>query len=171
MTTTFEVQQARSADGKFTHQQRSNPHSALAAPTPRRFEFPAPDVVRYTDQRCARLADAMHRATGWPIVAVGDGPDGTVGWVHAGVQNPDGLIVDIEGAHSPSDWVERWGGRVDAYGADNEHYDADAVWVHTAADYGWAGAGTPFAHVEDAADTVHATATARRIVQLLRHTQ
>jgi hypothetical protein len=94
------------------------------------------------------LADELHARTGWPVVALGDGADGVVGWVHAGVVTPAGLVLDVEGLHEPQDWAERWGAAADAYGEDHEDYDSDAVWAHDARQYGWAGPGTPFSKAE-----------------------
>lgn len=99
----------------------------------------------FTNEHCAVLADALHARTGWPIVAMGDGPDGVVGWVHAGVLTPGGLIVDVDGLHEPADWAERWGDYVDSFGRDDLDYDWEAVWVYNAAAFGWTGEGTRFA--------------------------
>lgn len=54
----------------------------------------------FTHGACGALAVAIHDTTGWPIIAVGkcDGLD-----MHYAVRRPDGLLVDIEGAHSDDD--------------------------------------------------------------------
>ncbi|AXV10061.1 hypothetical protein DVS28_b0291 (plasmid) [Euzebya pacifica] len=55
---------------------------------------------------CGALAAAMHRAHGWPVVglwATDDEP------FHVGVLAPDGLVVDIDGAHTPQEWAMAYG--------------------------------------------------------------
>lgn len=99
----------------------------------------------FTTQHGAVLADELHARTGWRVVAVGDGPDGVVGWVHAGVLTPSGLIADVEGLHEPADWVDRWGDYVDSCGRDELEYDWDSVWAYDAAAFGWTGEGIRFA--------------------------
>jgi hypothetical protein len=51
---------------------------------------------------CAALASALHRAHGWPLVGLAE--DGEV--VHVAVVAPDGLIVDMDGAADPDDWLQ-----------------------------------------------------------------
>lgn len=56
---------------------------------------------------CGALATAMHNEHGWPIVglwATDDEP------FHVGVLAPDGLVVDIDGAHPPDEWQMAYGG-------------------------------------------------------------
>ncbi len=98
----------------------------------------------FTTRHCAVLADALHARTGWPIVGFGDGPNGVIGWVHAGVLAPGGLIVDVDGVHEPADWAERWGQFADSFGRDELEYDWDAVWAYRAEAFGWGGRGAPF---------------------------
>ncbi|WP_156251004.1 hypothetical protein [Pseudactinotalea terrae] len=88
------------------------------------------DEGTYTRALCYQLAHELHQATGWPIVVVGDGPGGVTGWVHAGVQRPDGAIVDVRGVHEDQGWVDEWAEMVDSYGEDEEDYDGDRVWVY-----------------------------------------
>lgn len=92
---------------------------------------------RFTEGECDLLSDALHAVTGWPVVAVGDGDGGVVGWVHAGVQMPSGNILDARGAHDPLAWLDDWAPFVDAYGEDLEGYDAERVGVSSAEIYGW----------------------------------
>lgn len=94
---------------------------------------------RFTEGECDLLSDALHELTGWPVVAVGDGDGGVVGWVHAGVRMPSGDILDARGAHDPLIWLDDWAHFVDAYGEDLEGYDAENVEVSTAELYGWRG--------------------------------
>jgi len=92
---------------------------------------------RFTEGECDLLSDALHEVTGWPVVAVGDGDCGVVGWVHAGVRMPSGDILDARGAHDPLTWLDDWAPFVDAYGEDLEGYDAENVKVASAEIYGW----------------------------------
>lgn len=92
---------------------------------------------RFTKGECDLLSDALHEVTGWPVVAVGDGEGGVVGWVHAGVRMPSGDILDARGAHDPLAWLDDWAPFVDAYGEDLEGYDAESVEVSSAEIYGW----------------------------------
>lgn len=94
---------------------------------------------RFTEGECDLLSDALHELTGWPVVAVGDGDGGVVGWVHAGVRLPSGDILDARGAHDPLTWLDDWAHFVDAYGEDLEGYDAEHVEVSAAEIYGWRG--------------------------------
>ncbi|MBF0724044.1 hypothetical protein [Sanguibacter inulinus] len=94
---------------------------------------------RFTEGECDLLSDALHEVTGWPVVAVGDGDGGVVGWVHAGVRMPSGDILDARGAHGPLTWLDDWAPFVDAYGEDLEGYDAEIVEVYSAEIYGWRG--------------------------------
>lgn len=193
-TTAFELQHPRAAGGRFTSKPSTPPQpldpcrdavleSQLEGVQPVGHRFTVlgtsedevtasfADVAeeygdRFTSSDCDVLADELHRRTGWPIVAVGDGAYGTVGWVHAGVMTPAGLILDVKGLHEPQDWVGAYGDIVDGYGFDNpgpdgDHgdYDSDSVWVHDARDYGWRGAGTAFV---TEADRAAAASTAAR---------
>ncbi|ACZ20259.1 hypothetical protein Sked_02900 [Sanguibacter keddieii DSM 10542] len=92
---------------------------------------------RFTEGECDLLSDALHEVTGLPVVAVGDGDGGVVGWVHAGVRMPSGDILDARGAHDPLTWLDDWAPFVDAYGEDLEGYDAESVEVSSAEIYGW----------------------------------
>ncbi|MFE6967200.1 hypothetical protein ACFVAJ_19055 [Agromyces sp. NPDC057679] len=66
------------------------------------------EAETFTEGDCDVLATELAARTGWPVVLVADGPAGPVGWVHAGVQAPDGRIVDVEGWHHQDAWVDRW---------------------------------------------------------------
>lgn len=92
---------------------------------------------RFTEGECDLLSDALREVTGWPVVAVGDGDGGVVGWVHAGVRMPSGDILDARGAHDTLTWLDDWAPFVDAYGEDLEGYDAENVEVSSAEIYGW----------------------------------
>lgn len=96
------------------------------------------DEDTYTGSMCYQLANELHQATGWPVVVVGDGPQGSVGWVHAGVRRPDGKIVDVRGAHDEVEWIDQWAEWVDAYGEDEDDYDGDDVGVNGLDEYGTA---------------------------------
>lgn len=91
----------------------------------------------FTEGECDLLSDALYEVTGWPVVAVGDGDGGVVGWVRAGVRMPSGDILDARGAHDPMTWLDDWAPFVDAYGEDLEGYDAESVEVSSAEIYGW----------------------------------
>lgn len=73
---------------------------------------------------CGALAIAIHDATGWPIVAITDHhnvfEDGTAGGgsaLHWTVRRPDGMLVDIDGAHSAEELVEEYHGEADDHQA------------------------------------------------------
>lgn len=59
----------------------------------------------FTQGACGALAIAMHDALGWPIIAITDAHnvhDGKAGGgsaMHWGVLHPDGLFIDVDGAH------------------------------------------------------------------------
>lgn len=94
---------------------------------------------RFTEGDCGVLADALHVFTGWPVVVVGDGGSGCVGWVHAGVRAPSGVIVDANGHHDAQQWLADWAPFVDAYGDGVHEYCSDAVSIDAAEVYGWWG--------------------------------
>lgn len=94
---------------------------------------------RFIGGECDVLSDALHALTGWPVVVVGDGDAGQVGWVHAGVQSPEGLILDAVGRYQPSDWLDCWAPVVDAYGERIPEFCADDVGIDPAEIYGWCG--------------------------------
>lgn len=64
---------------------------------------------------CGALALAIHDATGWPVMAITDHhnvfEDGTAGGgsaLHWVVRRPDGMLVDVDGAHLAGDLVEQY---------------------------------------------------------------
>lgn len=82
---------------------------------------------------CGALAIAIHRATGWPIVAITDAhnvfDDGKAGGgsaMHWTVQHPSGKLLDIDGLHDPDNLVNEY------------HFEADddlaAAGISTEAD-------------------------------------
>lgn len=122
------------------------------------------DDDTFTGGYCHRLAQALHERTGWPQVVVSDGPEGPVGWVHAGVRTPSGQILDVRGLHDEEDWAEEWGATVDAYGLDmpeDAEFDSDDVWIYPADESGWTaenGWGEP--------EGGHSDATEKRAAQV-----
>jgi hypothetical protein len=69
---------------------------------------------------CGALAIALHDVKGWPVVAITDShnvfEDGTAGGgsaLHWAVQRPDGMLVDVDGAHTAEELVEEYGGEAD----------------------------------------------------------
>lgn len=69
---------------------------------------------------CGALAIALHDATGWPVVAITDShnvfDDGTAGGgsaLHWTVRRPDGMLIDVDGAHTPESLVEEYEGEAD----------------------------------------------------------
>jgi len=68
----------------------------------------------FSQGACGALAMALHDATGWPVVAVTDAHnvyDGKAGGgsaLHWAVRRPDGMIVDVDGAHEAADLVEKY---------------------------------------------------------------
>ncbi|OCI32834.1 zinc ribbon domain-containing protein [Oerskovia enterophila] len=95
------------------------------------------DVEAFTLSGCDVLANELHSRTGWPVVLVCDGPAGGLGWVHAGVQAPDGRVIDAAGIHDSDKWLDDWGEAADAFGEDVEDYDGDDLTVLPASDLGW----------------------------------
>ena len=97
---------------------------------------------QFTCRDCHVLAAELGQRTGWPIVTVGADPAvSKVGWVHAGVQRPDGRIIDVEGSWSEVEWLDRHAEKVDAYGYDEadetgEMWDGDCVQVFEARTFG-----------------------------------
>lgn len=89
----------------------------------------ADDVDYYTRRHCEQLALAIHATTGWKFVAVCDNYDpdlGKYGWIHMGVLDPDGRVLDIEGPQDPHTvldtyaiWSESADGGVDLVIADD----------------------------------------------------
>ncbi len=63
---------------------------------------------------CGALAIALHDATGWPVVAITDSHnvfDGRAGGgsaLHWTVRRPDGMLIDVDGAHAPEDLVSEY---------------------------------------------------------------
>jgi hypothetical protein len=74
---------------------------------------------------CSALAIAMHDALGWPVVAITDahnvhgGRAGGGSALHWTVRRPDGLLVDVLGAHEPDRLVADYADEAD---------DAEAAW-------------------------------------------
>lgn len=73
---------------------------------------------------CGALAIAIHDTTGWPIVAITDHhnvfEDGTAGGgsaLHWTVRRPDGLLVDVDGAHAAQELIEEYEGEADDHKA------------------------------------------------------
>lgn len=69
---------------------------------------------------CGALALALHDATGWPVVAITDNhnvvEDGTAGGgsaLHWTVRRPDGMLIDVDGAHTPESLVAEYEGEAD----------------------------------------------------------
>jgi hypothetical protein len=69
---------------------------------------------------CGALALAMHDALGWPIVAITDAwnvEDGRAGGgsaLHWLVKRPsDGLLIDVDGAHTEEEMVGEYEGEAD----------------------------------------------------------
>jgi hypothetical protein len=67
----------------------------------------------FTVGYCMELAVALHRVTGWPVIAAGHwGDDGElVPGAHYGVAvgGDDERVLDVEGVHDRWDWSGRWG--------------------------------------------------------------
>lgn len=72
---------------------------------------------------CAALALALHDVTGWPLLIATSNADPNLladTWMHVVVQRPDGLYLDIQGAHSYAQVTEYW-----LPYATGEHADGD----------------------------------------------
>jgi len=80
----------------------------------------APAIEAFSRGACGALALAIHRSTNWPIVAITDHQnvfeDGKAGGgsaLHWVVQRPDGLLIDVNGAHLINDLIEAYDGDAD----------------------------------------------------------
>lgn len=69
---------------------------------------------------CGAMAIALHDATGWPVVAITDShnvfEDGMAGGgsaLHWTVRRPDGMLIDVDGAHTAESLVEEYEGEAD----------------------------------------------------------
>lgn len=68
---------------------------------------------------CAALTLAIHDHTGWPLMAITDHHNiygdeaGGGSALHYAVQRPDGMLVDIDGAHTVADLVDQYHGEAD----------------------------------------------------------
>ena len=69
----------------------------------------------FTIGGCGALAIAIHDATGWVIVAITDHHNvydnhqaGGGSALHWCVKQPNGLLVDIDGAHDPDELTEKY---------------------------------------------------------------
>lgn len=79
--------------------------------TPGRYDTASSYV--YKNGQCLTLAAAMHERTGWPIAVISDGHR----LVRAYVRDPDGMLVDIDGAHTvEAELEEHHAERVAGYG-------------------------------------------------------
>lgn len=71
---------------------------------------------------CGALAIALHEEMGWPIYAVTDAhnvEDGVAGGgsaLHWVVKRPDGLFIDVDGAHTRDALVAEYDGEADEGG-------------------------------------------------------
>lgn len=101
------------------------------------------DDALFTGGQCQVLADAISAETGWEVVVLSDGPDGVVGWVHAGVRTPSGTIVDVRGEHDEFHWLDQRAEVADAYGEEHDDYDGGDIAVHPGTDHGWLDDGYP----------------------------
>lgn len=127
----------------------SDIHAAALVCVDGRESLPEDLCERFTQGECDAFSDALHAATGWPVVVVGDGDGGHVGWVHAGVLAPTGMIVDALGHHDPADWLNDWAQIVDAYGESDPAYSPEDVDIDRAAIHGWCGS---WPHLRRSAD-------------------
>lgn len=69
---------------------------------------------------CGAMVIALHDATGWPVVAITDShnvfEDGMAGGgsaLHWTVRRPDGMLIDVDGAHTPERLVAEYEGDAD----------------------------------------------------------
>lgn len=108
MSTLARVHAGIPAGGQFATTTRTESSVALGADEPFA-SLTDDDRDVFTQGECGVLAWDLHERTGWPVVIASDGGDGTTfGWTHAGVQRPDGLVVDVEGVHDWGDWLDAW---------------------------------------------------------------
>jgi hypothetical protein len=74
-----------------------------------------PVVKKYVEGWCYALAIAHYRRFGWPIYCLGadDNDFAEYGedteFFHGMVMHPSGVVLDITGPHTPSEFVEKWG--------------------------------------------------------------
>lgn len=79
--------------------------------------FPTdPEIIeQYSSTDCWKIAYEIHKRTGWPIISLDDSesegdPAGSGWWFHVVVQRPDGMLVDVNGAHTPEQVADHWDG-------------------------------------------------------------
>lgn len=120
------------------------------------------DIDEFTMRTCDRLAWVLHSRTGWPVIAIaveeeGDDPDAPgLGWIHTGVRQPDGRILDVEGSRELDEWLDARG----------EWPDALEVWAQEVTDFVVELSSDPatftaseLAHAGRVADTLLASAS------------
>lgn len=125
MSTQTRVHAGTPTGGQFATSGRSEPNVDLRSEReePSFAGLDDRDREVFTQGECGVLAWDLSARTGWPVVIACDGFtefDGggrSYGWTHAGVQRPDGLIVDVEGVHKWEDWLDTW------YDDPEEEYD------------------------------------------------
>lgn len=64
----------------------------------------------FTSGDCGRLASVLHRATGYPVVAVGikDTASGSVAWLHMVVKASDGRFLDVTSIQPEEELRQAW---------------------------------------------------------------
>lgn len=66
-----------------------------------------PTVIAYTQGDCWYLSRVLAEMTGLDVAVVSYENDPSE-WCHVGVLLPNGKVLDIEGATTPSEWLRRW---------------------------------------------------------------
>ena len=85
------------------------------------------DVERFTTGDCHIFAHELHKATGWPMecfVDLGEPEPDYQASIHAFCRRPDGKLVDIEGVHEHTTFIEKW----DTWGASHEAGTMEVQW-------------------------------------------
>lgn len=76
----------------------------------------AKNLERYTYGDCYLLAWHLHQQSGWPVVLVTaspSSPEAAGDWNHVVVKSPEGIYLDIKGAHEEEALRHSW-----SYGGD-----------------------------------------------------
>jgi hypothetical protein len=82
-------------------------------PKPNQFGFARSTVSDFTEGGCWLLARALHKRTGWPVIALGVERDLEEAaderyWEHMAVRMPDGHLLDVTGSHDEQEFLRLW---------------------------------------------------------------
>lgn len=85
------------------------------------------DISTFTEGWCHRLALAINRETGWPVVAFWNAFMESYD-THAFVRTPRGTFLDIKGEHTADEMCREWYESEIREVDDLEFFDRDGEW-------------------------------------------